>query len=170
MRNLILVILLLPFAAFAQQSNTYLKLTDASGQPIKGDVTTKGHEKSIAVLSFNSSGKNNSQLTFSMNITGASADLKRAMTNGSLLPNGILTVTQPGPGMPTIQYTIRMENIRVNNCAESMGCNGVMTTSAVITATRIGWTYYQPDAKGGQSTVSRKYGYDMDSGKEWTNF
>ena len=169
MRTLILIILLLPIAALSQ-SDVYLKLTDASGQPVKGDVTTKGYEKSIRVLSFNNGGKNNTQLTFSMSITGASADLKKAMSTGTLLPAGMLTVTQPGPGVPLIQYTIKMENIRVSNCAESRGCNGVMTTSAIITATRIGWTYYQSDPNKGTLTVSRKYGFDMDSGKEWTNF
>jgi hypothetical protein len=39
----------------------------------------------------------------------------------------------------------------------------------VITATRIGWTYYQIDATG-RSGISRKYGYDSETGKEWTNF
>lgn len=92
------------------------------------------------------------------------------MSSGSLLPNGILTVTLPNfSGAPLISYTIKMENIYVNNCSESMGCNGVMTSTAVITATRIGWTYYQTDNTG-RSVVSRKYGFDNESGKEWTNF
>jgi hypothetical protein len=44
-----------------------------------------------------------------------------------------------------------------------------MGTNAVITATRIGWTYYQTSPNGAQ-TVSRKYGYDANTGQEWTNF
>jgi type VI protein secretion system component Hcp len=170
MRTIILAVLLLPLLAAAQKTDTYIKLTDASGQQIKGDAMVKGYERSIGVLSFASAGKNNAQLSFSMSISGASADLKKAMTNGSLLPNGILTVLQPnGGGAPVISYTIKMEGIRVNNCTESMGCNGVMTSTAVITASRIGWTYYQTDNTG-RSAVSRKYGFDNDNGKEWTNF
>ena len=170
MRTIILVLLFFPIAALAQKQETYIKLTDASGQQIKGDATTKGFERSIYALSFAAAGKNNSQLSFSMNITGAGADLKRAMGSGSLLQNGTLTVTQPnGTGMPVVSYTIKMENIKVNSCAESMGCNGVMTTTTVISASRIGWTYYQTSPNGTQ-TVTRKYGIDNDTGKEWTNF
>ncbi len=171
MRTIILAILFIPFVALAQKGQiVYLKLTDASGQQIKGDAMTKGYERSIEVLSFASAGKNNSQLSFSMNITGASADLKKTLGNGTLLPAGTLSVLQPGgTGGPIVMYTIKMENIRVSNCAESMGCNGAITTTSVIAAGRIGWTYYQTDAMGRQ-TVSRKYGFDSDSGKEWTNF
>lgn len=170
MRTLILALLLLPLISAAQKTNTYIKMTDASGQQIKGDASAKGFERSIGVLSFAAAGKNNSQLSFSMNITGAAADLKRAMSSGSLLPNGILTVTLPNfSGAPLTSYTIKMENIYVNSCSESMGCNGVMTSTAVITATRIGWTYYQTDNTG-RSVVSRKYGFDNETGKEWTNF
>lgn len=169
MRTTILMLLLLPLSVFAQKTDVYLKLNNPGGQQIKGDAVVKGYERSIGVLSFSSSGKNNTQLSFSMNITGASADLKSAINSGSVLPNGILTVTQPGGGAPNIVYTIKMENIRVNSCAESMGCNGVMTTATTVTATRIGWTYYQTDATG-RSSISRKYGYDSETGKEWTNF
>src|SRR5690349_20651511 len=110
MRTIILTLLLLPFMAAAQRTDVYLKLTDAAGQLIKGDATMKGYEKNIGILSFTSSGKNNTQLTFSMTITGASADLKRAMSNSSLLQNGVLTITQPnGVGLPVIAYTIKME-------------------------------------------------------------
>lgn len=171
MRTIILALLFLPFTAISQKQETFIKLNDAAGQLIKGDAVTKGFERSISVLSFAAAGKNNAQLTFSMNITGASADLKRAMNSGSLLPSGILTVIQSGTtgGAPLTVYTIKMENIRVNSCSESMGCNGVMTTTTVVSATRIGWTYYDTD-KTGKSIVSRKYGYDNESGREWINF
>lgn len=171
MRTIILSLLLLPFTLAAQKTDVYLKLTDAAGQQIRGEAFAKGYERSIAVLSFNSGGKNNSQLTFTMSISGASADLKRAMGNGSLLTNGQLTVTQPNPngGLPVIAYTIKMEAIKVNSCSESMGCNNVLTTNTVLTATRIGWTYYQTSPNGSQ-TVSRKYGFDSATGGEWTNF
>lgn len=171
MRTIILVFLFLPFVAAAQKTDVYLKLTDASGMQIKGDITTRGFERSIGVFSFSTGGRNNSQLSFNMSVGGASADLKRVMGNGNLLTNGILTVTQPtaGGGAPFITYTIKMENIKVNSCTESMGCGGVLNTVTTLTATRIGWTYYQQDASG-RSTVSRKYGFDSDTGREWTNF
>jgi hypothetical protein len=75
-----------------------------------------------------------------MNITGASADLKKAMNSGSLLPSGGLTVLQSGTtgGAPFTVYSIKMESIRGISCSESMRCNGAMTTTAVISATRIG--------------------------------
>jgi type VI protein secretion system component Hcp len=171
MRTIILTLLLLPFIAFAQKSNVFLQLTDASGQQIKGDAAEKGFERANYVLSFTSGGKTNSQLNFTMNVGGATADLKRAMGSGALLLNGTLTVSQmsPSTGRPVVLYTIKMENIRVNSCSESMGCNNVMTTATVLAATRIGWTYYQTDATGRQA-VSRKYGFDNELGKEWTNF
>jgi hypothetical protein len=62
-----------------------------------------------------------------------------------------------------------MENIRVNSCAEMMGCNAQMNTTTTLSAARIGWTYYETD-KTGKQAVSRKYGFDNESGKEWTNF
>lgn len=170
MRTILLAFLFFPIAATAQKQETLIKLTDAAGQQIKGDAVIRGFEKCIYVLSFAAAGKNNSQLSFSMNISGASADLKRAMSTGSLLPNGLLTVIQSnGGGAPVTSYTVKMENIRVNSCSESMGCNGVMTSTAVITAARIGWTYYETD-KTGRTALSRKYGFDNETGKEWTNF
>ena len=172
MRAIILLLLLFPIAALSQTQDVYISLTDASGQQIKGDVTVKGFEKCINALAFTSSGKNNTQLNFSMNISPASADLKRALASGAILPNGMMTVSQfsPGMGRPVILYTVKMENIRVTTCSESMGCNNVMTTSTSVVATRIGWTYYQIDNRTGKQTASRKYGYDGDTGKEWTNF
>lgn len=172
MRTIILLALLLPMVLTAQKTDVYLKLIDAAGQQIKGDATAKGYERSIGVLSFASGAKNNTQFSFTMSISDASADLKRALGNNSFLQSGVLTVTQPNPasGMPMIAYTIKMENIKVNSCAEAMGCNGIITTTTVLTATRIGWTYFKPDSKTGAQTVTRKYGFDSSTGGEWTNF
>lgn len=79
-----------------------------------------------------------------MAVSGASADLKKAMANGELLLNGQVTVQSPNPsgGSPIISYTIKMENIAVTSCIEAMGCNNVMNITVVLEATRIGWTYY----------------------------
>lgn len=170
MKQIIYLLLsVIALTSFSQTNNVYLKLTNVAGQFIRGDAVQRGFERQIAVQTFSTGGKNNTQLSFTMNITGASAELKQAINNGSLLPNGELTVTQYGTvGIITV-YTVKMENIRVSSCSESMGCGGVLTTSAVMNASRIGWTYYQTDRSGNQ-VVTKKYGYDSDTGREWTNF
>lgn len=171
MRILILILFLSPVFSFAQKTDVFVKLADAKGQQIKGEAVLKGFERWIGATSINSGGKNNSQLNFTMNISGASADLKSALTGGELLLNGQVTVTtlDASSGRWTTVYTIKMEKIGVAACLETMGCNNQMTTSVTLNATRIGWTYYQTD-KTGAITVSNKYGYDSEKGGEWTNF
>ena len=171
MRILIFVLLLSPLFSFAQKTDVFVKLTDAKGQQIRGEAVLKGFERWIGATSINSGGKNNSQLNFTMNISGASADLKRALTGGELLLNGQVTVTtlDASSGRWTTVYTIKMETISVSACSETMGCNNQMTTSVTLNATRIGWTYYQTD-KTGALAVSNKYGYDAEKGGEWIDF
>ena len=66
----------------------FIKLTDAKGQQIKGEAVMKGFEKWIGATTITSGGKNNTQLSFTMAVNGASADLKKAMANGELLVSG----------------------------------------------------------------------------------
>jgi len=171
MRTLILILLILPFFSFAQKSDVYIKLIDARGQQIKGEALFKGFEKWISAATITSGGKNNSQLNFTMNISGASADLKRAVNSGELLLNGQVTVTtlDGASGRPLTAYTIKMENISVLACSETMGCNNQMITTVTLKAIRIGWTYYQTDRTGAIS-VSRKYGWNEDTNSEWVTF
>ena len=82
MRILILIALLLPLFGVSQKNDVFIRLTDSRGQQIKGDAVLKGFENWVGATSINSSGKSNTQLNFTMNVIGASADLKRAMTNG----------------------------------------------------------------------------------------
>lgn len=168
MKTLLLALLMIPLLGQSQVQDVFIKLTDANGKQINGTSLTRGYEKWITGLTISSSGKNNSQLNFTMEISGAAADLKKAMSQGELLLNGYVSVIQGGQ-MQTKLYTINMEKIRVITCSESMGCNNTMTTTVVLSATRIGWTYFQV-GKTGVSTVSNKYGYDMETGKAWTNF
>ncbi|MDP3312744.1 type VI secretion system tube protein Hcp [Lutibacter sp.] len=153
------------------QTKTFIKLTDPKNQLIKGESVTKGFEGWIMPLTTGSSGKNNTQYSFTMNISIASADLKRAMASGELLMTGQINVMNSSfsAGAPKPVYNIKMEKIKVLTCTESLGCNGVMTTSVTLQATRIGWTYYQTD-RTGTLAVSNKYGYDAETGTEWTNF
>ena len=168
MRTIIFLLFLVPVFAIAQKQDVYIRLTDATGKQVNGDAVTKGFEKWMQGISTNSGGKNNTQFSFTMNITGASADLKRALANGELLMTGQVNVMQMGI-TPQPLYLIKMEKIRVLSCAEAMGCNGVMTTTVSLQAARIGWTYYQT-GKTGAPVVSNKYGFDAETGGPWTNF
>jgi len=170
MRILIFILLLSPFLSFAQRTDVFIKLTDAKGRQIKGDAVMKGFENWVIATSFNGAGKNNTQLNFTMSVNGASADFKRALSNGELL-NGQVSVMVPNPSgaAPMKSYTINMENVAVLTCFEAMGCNNVMNTTVTLQATRIGWTYYNPVTSGPQ-TVSRKFGWDAERNMEWTTF
>lgn len=170
MRTIILALLLLPFTAFSQTQTVFIKLTDANGLQINGLSNYIGYEKNIIAETLSSAGTNNSQVLFTMAISGASADLKRSMLNNTPLRNGLVVVTQPsGLRKPLIMYTITMENITVTGCDDKIGCNGVLTTEVVLSPGRIGWTYYQTEPSGKQ-TVSGKTGYDFINGKTWEGF
>ncbi len=171
MRILIFLFSLLPFLVFAQSRDAFVKLTDANGLVIKGDALERFYEGTITAFTINSSGKNNTQVNFTMNISGASATLKKSMTSGLFLQNGLVSVLEVRTGNYGVRpaYTITMEKIKVISCSESMGCNGVMTTSVTLQAARIGWTYYQR-TKDGTWVMSSKYGYDAETGVEWKGF
>lgn len=132
----------------------------------------KGFERAIQATTFNNAGvKNNTQVSFTMAVSGASADLKRAMLAGEFLLKGEVTVlAPPADGAPTISYTIKMENISVLSCTEIMSCNNLMNTTVSLQATRIGWTYYTQNPRGGASAVSKKFGWDSDTKSDWANF
>ena len=171
MRKLIFILLLTPLFSFSQNTSVFIKIIDAAGLQIKGESTTKGFERNIQATSTSTAGKNNSQFNFTMTVSGASADLKKAMANGQSLPTAEVIATVPnGGGAPAISYTIKMEQVKVISCTESMGCNAIMNTTVSLQATRIGWTYYTPNPRGGASIVSRKFGWDVATNTEWTNF
>lgn len=168
MRIIIVLILLFPLAGFSQ-NQVFIKLTDNKAQPIKGEVLVKGYERAIQAITTNSGGKNNTQFDFTMPVTGAAADLKKAMSTGQLLSGGEVYVITPNMGAGTMVYSIKMEQITVLSCTEAMGCNNVLSTTVSLRATRIGWTYYTQN-KTGALSVSRKYGWDAATGLEWTAF
>ncbi|MGG9960538.1 type VI secretion system tube protein Hcp [Ferruginibacter sp. SUN106] len=170
MRTIILLLMLSPLLSTAQNTNIYIKLTDATGQIIKGESVVKGFERQIQATSTSAAGKNNTQFNFTMAVSGASADLKKAMATGQLLPSGDVVAMAPnGLGAPAISYTIKLEQVKVIACTEAMGCNGITNTTISLQANRIGWTYYSI-SKTGSSTVSRKFGWDAIINAEWTNF
>lgn len=171
MKKLLILIAMFaaPFIMAGQTSSVYIKLTDAGGKQIKGTSTMRGFENCIIAQTLATAGKNNSQVNFTMEVSGASGELKRLLGTGEYLTNGMLTVISISGGRAITQYKINMEKMRVTACSESMGCNNVMTTTVVLQAMRIGWTYYQQD-RTGNSTVSSKFGYDLESGKSWEGF
>ncbi|MBK8952625.1 MAG: type VI secretion system tube protein Hcp [Chitinophagaceae bacterium] len=166
MRKIIFLLLLIPSISFAQKQTTYAKLINASGVQIKGDAVTKGFERWITALSNSNGGKNNTEVTFTMNISGACADLRNANTNGEILQKGELSTIQIGAtdGRPNVIKTIKMENIRVISFSET-GTEAAVTLSA----TRIGWIYYQQTTKG-TWTVANKTSYDASTGGYWKDF
>ena len=171
MRSIIFILLFSPLLSLAQKTNLMIRLTDARGAQIKGEAVLKGYERCISAITISSGGKNNSQLNFTMAVSGASVELKRAMAAGEVLPVGQVTVlsTDLTLGAPAITYTIKMERMTVVSCSETMGCNNVLTTNVTLQATRIGWTYYDV-GRGGVQTVSRKFGWDIETNAEWGNF
>ena len=172
MRTLLFILLMIPGLCFSQSTYVFIKITDANGIQIKGDATVKGFERTIRALTTSSSGKNNTQFTFTMPVTDAGAILKKAMDNSEILLNATVSVMTVNGSTGILQpsYTITMERIRVTACAESMGCNSQMTTSVIMNATRIGWTYYTADKSGTGVVVSQKYGFDAATGMAWSKF
>ena len=170
MRTLLFMLLLIPAISLAQNNQVFIKLTNADGKQITGDVVTRGFEGQVSALTISSSGKNNSQFIFTMPVGSAGGSLKNNMTSGQLLSSVFVFVaTGDAMGRLVPVYTITMEQVRVVSCSETMGCNSQLSTGVVLQATRIGWTYYQQDRRG-MSTVSQKTGWDSTTGQTWTGF
>lgn len=163
--------MLVPAIGFSQTYSVFIKITDGKGTQISGDANTRGFERTIRGLTTASSGKNNMQFNFTMPVTGTGAILKNAMVNREQLLNAVVYVltVNPSTGMLQTSYTINMENIRVIECSESMGCDKMMSTAVSLMPTRIGWTYYTAD-RAGNMIVSQKYGFDAETGAAWTKF
>lgn len=174
MRTFFFILILSPFFGFSQKStgNVFIKILDAKGLQINGESATRGFEKWMEATSTNSSGKNNTQFSFTMPVCGASAELKKALANNEFLTKAEVSVVAPNPGGAgtlALVYTIKMEQIKVLSCSETMGCNNAMNTAVTLQATRIGWTYYSQN-RTGVSAISKKFGWNSDTQSEWTNF
>jgi len=130
MKKIIFPLQLIPIMGVSQKKDVFIKHTDARGQQLKGEATLKGFERWIGANTISAGGKNNTELSITMTVSGASANLKRVRANGELLLNGHVTVLSPTPTKvaPALSYTFKMENIAVTFCNEAMGCNNVMNT------------------------------------------
>ena len=169
MRKIIFSLLFLPIFCCAQNANVFIKILDAKGQQINGESVTKGFEKWIQATSTGSAAKNNTTFNFTMPVGGASADLKKAMAADEFLMKAEVAAVAPSSYTGLLVYTIKMEQVKVLSCSESMGCNNVMNTTVSLQATRISWTYYT-QGRTGATTVSRKFGWDAEKQIEWINF
>lgn len=166
MRKIFFLLLFIPAISFAQRQTTYAKLINVAGIQIKGDAVTRGFERWITVLSNSNGGKYNTEITFTMNISGACADLRNASSNGEILQKGEFSTIQIGTndGRSNVVKTIKMENVRVISYSET-GTEASVTLKAM----RIGWIYYQQSSKG-TWTVANKTSYDASTGGQWKDF
>jgi len=165
MRKIFFFLVIIPAISFAQRQETYAKLINASGMQIKGDAVTKGFERWIIALTNSNGGKNNTEVTFTMNISGACADLRNANINGEILQKSELTTTQTSrDGRMPVVKNIKMEGIKVISYSESG-----TEASVTLRANRIGWIYYQQSTKG-TWTVANKTSYDASTGGIWKDF
>ncbi len=170
MRTLFLFLSFFSFSFLVHSQDVYVRLLDPAGTLIKGDAVARGYEGTTRALTITTGGKNNTQINFTMSIGGSAASFKKAMATGAFLTGGMITVMEaPAVANARPAYTITMEKIKVISCAESMGCNNVMTTTVIIQAARTGWTYYQR-ARDGSWVLANKYGYDTEAGAEWKGF
>jgi type VI protein secretion system component Hcp len=168
MRNIIFFLFFIPWFGLEQKTDVLIKLTDANGQQIKGDAMLKDFERWMGATSIVFAGKNNTELHFTMTVSAASADLKRALATGGLLSGQVSALSPDRSGAaPAVSYTIKMERVTVTSCTETMGCNGIMNTTVSLQAGRIGWSYYNPPSNGMQS-IAR--GWDAEKNIEWVNF
>lgn len=173
--KLFLTVLLLPVLAFSQKTETFLSILDASNVPIKGTATKERYENTIIINSLQADaqttqrgGKVNNQISFTMPICGASAEFKRALSTGRTLPKGDFSVVTSALSV-MVNSMIRVEEVTILSCTDAVGCNGAMSTTVVLVANRIGWTYYTPN-KAGVNTISKKFGWDAQMNREWTGF
>lgn len=172
MRALIFL-LLIGFSAvcFGQEEQVYMKLYNAEGKMIAGNVTIQRFEGAIQALTLSSSGDHNTELTFTMPVSGASARLKGMQANREELLTGTISAMRVNEQNGTLQpnYIIKMEKVTIITCTDSKGSGGSTVTNVVLKATRIGWTYYTSD-RSGKSVISQKYGWDSSTGQSWNNF
>lgn len=171
MKTVLFIFLFFPLIIFSQNEQVFIKIKDASGNAIKGTSVTRGFEYAIEAYTISSSGKNNTDLSFNMPVSGASGLLKSALNNRELLLNADVSVMKIGAyGNLITSYTIRLENIRVITCADNLGCQGNTVTTVTVRAGRIGWAYYSMDKSGTKISISNKTGWDAEKGQPWTNF
>jgi hypothetical protein len=155
------------FASAAAQSKqqTFLQLSDPSGQMIRGTSTNRGYERQIITTNFSGVTTGNAQVQFSMPAGAASATLATLQSSKKSLPFALFTITQYAEQGLNVLYTLRLEEVSIIKTEDVNG-----NTNVTLKATRIGTTYFEYDRKKGTRTVSGKTGFDFATGQPWNSF
>ncbi len=165
MKIIIILLSFLPLTMWAQKDEIFAKFINEDGSVIKGSSVTKIYERQIPVYSLesNSAGRSTT-VRFTMPVESASGVLRNVLLSQGRIRSAELSITYISLDRRFVRYKINMENIAVEECADSGG-----TTVVQLHASRIGWTYYSYTKSGIQS-VSSKNGWDEEQGIPWTNF
>jgi type VI protein secretion system component Hcp len=160
-----LLLIFFPLLVWAQKDESFAKFILEDGSVIKGSSVTKNYERQIPVYTIetNSSG-NSTTVRFNMPVESASGVLRNLMNARGHMRSGEINVTYISIDRRFVRYKINMENLAVEECADSGG-----NTLVQLHATRIGWTYYAY-TKSGVQTVTGKNGWDEETGAPWNNF
>jgi type VI protein secretion system component Hcp len=165
MKTISLLLFLLPLFTLAQKDESYAKFINEDGSVIKGSSVTKNFERQIPVFNIETNSAGNSTIVrFTMPVENASGVLRNLLSSDGRMRSGEIQVTYISFDRRLVRYKINMENIAVEECADSGG-----NTIVQLHATRIGWTYYTYTKSGVQS-VSGKNGWDEEARTAWSNF
>lgn len=170
MKSLLALLVFLPTVVFGQRNLAFVKLTSATGLPIRGTSVAARFPRQIEAASVQSNAAaNDTRISFTMPVGSASGELRAALNAKQVLPNGEVLMTARKPDQMESIYKINMENIRVETCDDIQGADGQLVTRVVLRAVRIGWTYYSYNRSGVMS-VSSKTGWDSERSSVWTGF
>lgn len=165
MKQILLMLLLLPAVLFAQKDESFAKFINEDGSVIKGSSTVKLYERQIPVYNVETNASSNSTaVKFVMNQEAATGILRDISINRKKMRSGEIAVTYISFDRRFIRYKITMENIAVTEVTDANGNSTVQ-----LNATRIGWTYYSY-TKSGLQTISSKNGWDAERRTAWTGF
>lgn len=144
---------------------TFLKVTDASGQLIRGTSTAIGFERQILAQAFSGYVAGSPDVSFSMPAGSATAALATAQTGKQTLPYALFTNAIYDNPRPRTVSTVRLEDVKVVSVSEANG-----SAQVTFKAKRLGVTYYTYNQKTGTNSVSGKTGYDFGNKQAWTKF
>lgn len=104
--------------------------------------------------------------------TSSSAMPERTITQQSLQAFPIskieISVTnRVNNSVPTLSNQIILENVRVESCTDNVASG---TSKIALKASRIGWIYFNIDARTGKLNSINKSGWDTVAGTAWNNF
>jgi type VI protein secretion system component Hcp len=154
-------------SASAQQKEQriFLRLVDASGQPIRGTSVERFYERQIEATAFSGFATGSSTIRFTMPSGAATATLANLQATKKALPSALFSVTTSGEATLNLLSTVRLEEVYVTSVTDVNG-----STEVTLKASRIGVTYFQNNLKTGVRTVSSKTGFDFGNKQPWTAF